>query len=367
MNQELPDAPASRPQLVARAGLALTLVLLGLWTLQTFLPALVWAGIFAIALWPLYRRARRRWPPGRHNLLLPITFTLAIALVFLIPLALLGMQVGQDAHGVFLWAREAERTGVPVPAFVAKLPFGTRQLTQWWQDNLAAPRGASILLGRLDQGSLMTMGRDLTTQLTHRAVLFAFTLLTVFFLFRDGESLSAQMLRGSRRFFGPRGERIGRQMIASVHGTVDGLVLVGLGEGLIMGIAYAVAGVPRPALLGALTAVAAMIPFGAVVAFGLAAALALAQGAVVAAIAVFVTGLVVLTAADHVVRPVLIGGATRLPFLWVLFGILGGVEAWGLLGLFLGPAIMAALVLLWREWTEEPDRMSAAPASRRMV
>jgi predicted PurR-regulated permease PerM len=56
--------------------------------------------------------------------------------------------------------------------------------------------------------------------------------------------------------------------------------------------------------------------------------------------------------ADHFVRPVLIGSATKLPFIWVLFGILGGVTTWGLLGLFLGPAIMAALILLWREWTE---------------
>jgi predicted PurR-regulated permease PerM len=57
--------------------------------------------------------------------------------------------------------------------------------------------------------------------------------------------------------------------------------------------------------------------------------------------------------ADHFVRPVLIGGATRLPFIWVLLGILGGVESFGLLGLFLGPAIMAALILLWREWAGE--------------
>jgi predicted PurR-regulated permease PerM len=57
-------------------------------------------------------------------------------------------------------------------------------------------------------------------------------------------------------------------------------------------------------------------------------------------------------ATDHFVRPVLIGGATKLPFLWVLLGILGGLEVWGLLGLFLGPAIMAALMLLWRDWVK---------------
>jgi len=132
---------------------------------------------------------------------------------------------------------------------------------------------------------------------------------------------------------------------------VDGLVLVGLGEGFIMGVAYVIAGVPHPTLFGMFTAVAAMVPFGAAVAFGLAALTLLVQGSIVAAIIIGVLGMVVTFAADHFIRPTLIGSATRLPFLWVLLGILGGVETWGLLGLFLGPAIMAALMLLWREWT----------------
>ena len=122
------------------------------------------------------------------------------------------------------------------------------------------------------------------------------------------------------------------------------------------------AGVPHPTLFGALTAIAAMVPFGAFLAFGVAALLLLAQGSTTAAIVVFVFGMVVAFVADHAVRPALIGGTTRLPFLWVLLGILGGVETWGLLGLFLGPAIMAALILLWREWTEGPPVENAHPA-----
>ena len=175
--------------------------------------------------------------------------------------------------------------------------------------------------------------------------------MTLFFLFRDGDYLAEQMQRASHRAFGPSGERVGRQIIASVHGTVDGLVLVGIGEGVLLGIAYAFAGVPHPTLLGAITAVAAMIPFGAPLVFGFAALLLVGQGSGLAAIVVLAVGMIVTFVADHFVRPVLIGGATKLPFLWVLFGILGGVATWGLLGLFLGPAIMAALILLWREWT----------------
>jgi predicted PurR-regulated permease PerM len=118
----------------------------------------------------------------------------------------------------------------------------------------------------------------------------------------------------------------------------------------VLGVVYAIAGVPHPTMLGAASGVAAMIPFAAGVAIALAVLLLLAKGSVAAAVAVGVAGMAVTFTADHFVRPALIGGQTKLPFLWVLLGILGGVEVWGLLGLFLGPAIMAALMMLWREW-----------------
>jgi predicted PurR-regulated permease PerM len=149
------------------------------------------------------------------------------------------------------------------------------------------------------------------------------------------------------------GERIGQQIIASIHGTVNGLVLVGLAEGFLLGLVYWVAGVPQATVFGMVTAIAAMVPFAAVAVFVLIAAILLAKGAIGWAIAVICIGMVVTFTADHFIRPVLIGGTTKLPFLWVLLGILGGIETWGVIGLFLGPAIMAALILLWREWVGE--------------
>jgi predicted PurR-regulated permease PerM len=121
-----------------------------------------------------------------------------------------------------------------------------------------------------------------------------------------------------------------------------------------MAVLYWLAGAPHPLLLGGLTAIAAMIPFGAIIVFLLAAFLVLANGSPVWAAAILLGGLLVVGVADHFVRPVLIGGATRLPFLLVLFGILGGVETLGLLGLFVGPSTMAALMLLWREYVHVP-------------
>jgi len=345
-----PGALTPRAQGVARILLVAGLAALGLWVLHPFLPALAWAVILAIALGPLYARAERRWPPGRHNLLLPTLFTLAVALVFLLPLVVLGIEAAREAHDVVALARSAEQTGLPVPEVLSRVPFGA-QASAWWAANLSHPRAGAELLHHLDGSTALGLSRSLGAQIVRRSVLFGFSLVALFFLFRDGHAVTAQVLTAIVRLFGPRGERVARQMVASVHGTVDGLVLVGLGEGVLLGIVYYFAGVPHPVLLGALTAVAAMIPFGAPLVFGAAALVLLAAGSVVPAVVVIAAGFVVTFVADHFVRPALIGGTTQLPFLWVLLGILGGVETFGLLGLFLGPAVMAALILLWREFT----------------
>ena len=347
-----PDG-GTRAQHAAVGALAAALLALGLYTLENFLSALVWAAIFAIALWPLYRRAVARFGAGRHNLLWPAAFTLAVALVFIVPLGLVGAQLARELHAASEWARGAERDGIPEPEILRRLPAGGAQVDAWWADNLADPGAARELLRRTTSGRVGDWGRVVGRQVARRLTLFAFTLVTLFFLFRDGDGLVRQLRRAGARAFGPHGERVGRQIVASVHGTVNGLVLVGLGEGVLMGVVYAIAGVPHPTVFGALTAVAAMIPLAAPVVFAVAALLLAAQGSVGWAAGVFAAGMVVTFAADHFVRPVLIGGATRLPFVWVLLGILGGVEVWGLIGLFVGPAIMAALILMWREWAGE--------------
>lgn len=348
---ELLTAGSSHPQRIACGVLAALLLLLGLWTLRGFLPALVWALVFAIAVWPIFARARARWGVGRHNILVPGLFTIAVALIFIVPLALIALQLGREAHDIIQWVTAAAKSGIAVPRFVADLPGIGPDATVWWQHSLGDPGSAVELMKKVNRAELLTTGRNLGIQVARRLTLFGFTLLTLFFIFRDGDRLTAQLRRASRRAFGPAGERVGVQVVASVHGTVDGLVLVGLAEGLLLGITYALLGVPQPTVLGAVTAVAAMIPFGGPIAVGVAALFLLAKGATVAALALFAIGVAVTFSADHFIRPVLIGGATRLPFVWVLLGILGGLEQWGLLGLFLGPATMAALILLWREWS----------------
>lgn len=350
MDEQRPHHGMNRAQQAAIGALSLGLFLLGLYTLRNFLSALAWAGIFAIALWPLYCRARRRAGTPRDSILLPSVFTLAIALIFIVPIFLVGFQLAREAHAATDWLRDAQAHGIPEPDALHQLPVPHAALDSWWQQNLADPGSARGLVERTTHGHTAEFGRIVSEQLAHRLTEFLFTLFTLFFLFREGETVTAQVRRAADRAFGPRGERVGRQIIASIHGTVNGLVLVGLGEGMLLGLIYAVAGVPHPTAFGALTAVAAMVPFAAPVIFCAAALILAAQGSVVWALIILGAGMAITFTADHFVRPVLIGGATKLPFIWVLLGILGGVESFGLLGLFLGPAIMAALIMLWREW-----------------
>ena len=249
------------------------------------------------------------------------------------------------------WLEEARKTGIAPPDGIDRVPYVGPSIDAWWRQNLADPQSAASLIKGIDKAPLIALSEHIGVAAGKRIIVFLLTILALFFMFRDGDVLAASLGRLSERAFGPRGRTFAGRIVNSVHGTVDGLVLVGLGEGLVLTIAYYFVGVPHVVLMGLATAIGCIVPFGAFVMFSLASLLLVYKGALFGAVFIFVLGLAVLTAADHVVRPYVIGSATRLPFLFVLVGILGGVEAFGMLGLFLGPAIMAILVDLWREAT----------------
>jgi predicted PurR-regulated permease PerM len=345
-----PESVTTR-QGAARLAFAAAMILLALWTFAQYLPALGWAGVIAIATWPFYKRLRARAGGAAHAHALPALFALAIGLVVLAPVVGAGWVLGREARAAVHWLDEARNNGVPVPEGLDHLKYVGPQIASWWKDNLADPQNASSLIKRVDKAPLIAVSEHIGAAAGRRIVVFLFTILALFFMFRDGDSLAVKLGRLSESAFGPRGRALGERIVNSVHGTVDGLVFVGLGEGLVLTLAYYFAGVPQLLLMGVATCIGCIVPFGAFVMFSLAAILLVYKGAVFGAVFIFVLGMVVLTVADHVVRPYVIGNATRLPFLFVLVGILGGVEAFGMLGLFLGPAIMAILVDLWREAT----------------
>jgi predicted PurR-regulated permease PerM len=346
-----PNQPNRRKmQKVASALLYTALVLLALWIIHDFIPAVVWACVISIALWPLLQRVEGQpWFKGRTTVI-AACFTAAITLLVVLPVGLGIVQAANEAHDLRVWFNTVQEQGIPMPDFIAHLRFGSQQLSAWWQANLAQPLRESPAMKGLHSQAIYTFGRHFGARAAHVVVLFGFMLVTLFVILQAGPRLSNAMLKGARRAFGADGAQLIQRMAAAIRATVTGLVVVGVGEGVLLGIAYAVAGVPHAALLGLVTAVAAMLPFCAPIVFSGAALWLLAQGSVAAAIGLAVFGFVIVFVAEHFVRPVLIGSSTRLPFLLVLFGILGGAETFGLLGLFIGPALMTVLMVLWTDW-----------------
>ncbi|MEA3082508.1 MAG: hypothetical protein QOC89_205 [Paraburkholderia sp.] len=352
-----PAAPPESPtppdrvkkQKTALLVLYVALVLLALWVVRDFIAVGAWAGVIAIALWPLLRKLEgNRWFAGRTTLI-AVVLTLAIALLVVLPIGIGITEALREAHDMTEWFKAAQENGIPMPDIIGRLPFGGQQISTWWQANLAPPLRDSAAMKGLHSTTVMTLGRHFGARAARAVMVFAFMLVTLFVIFQAGPRLSGSLMRGVRRAFGDDGAHLLGRMAAAVRGTVSGLVVVGLGEGVLMGVAYFVTGLPHVALLAFITAIAAMLPFCAPITFGLAALWLFSQGSVAAAIGLAVFGSVVVFVAEHFVRPVLIGNSTRLPFLLVLFGILGGAETFGLLGLFIGPALMTVLMVLWTD------------------
>ena len=359
MTDSGPAAPEQPSQQRARLVVAALFVAIGLWILRDFLPALAWAVVLSIALWPLYDRLLRLLPPRGGRITAPLLLTSVVGVLFVAPLVLLGIAVARETHFFIELVVSARHSGLAVPQWISELTIVGPSIAEWWHANLSDPIMAEALFGRLTPRMIAESARDYGGEIARRVVIFLFTLLTLFFLFRDGSGLADQLRALSRRLIGRRGDIIARHMVDAVHGTVTGLVLVGFAEGVVLGVVYVAVGLPYPASVGALTGVLAVIPFGAPLIFIVAALYMIAVGKAVGGIVILVTGTIVLFVADHFIRPVLIGGAARLPFLWVLMGLLGGLETFGIIGLFLGPAIMAALIAMWREWTGPPEPVEA--------
>ena len=175
----------------------------------------------------------------------------------------------------------------------------------------------------------------------------------MFFLYRSGDALLDQTRRVLHRAIGPRVDHYLHAVGATTRAVVFGLVLTALAQGSLAGLGYAVAGVEGPVLLGALTALLALLPFGAPLVWVPAGVWLLMNGQVVAGVGLLAWGALVVSWIDNLIRPLVISNATDIPFLLVMFGVLGGLAAFGLVGIFVGPVVLAVVLAVWREWLEE--------------
>jgi len=331
---------------------AALILLLSFWILQSFLVPLAWASIVALASWPAYRRFANLLPRRLASNLTPLLFTALISLVVLGPIVFAFGAVVAKAQ---TWAQllvVADKGGLETPVWLGDVPVIGTWLVDQWHAILGVPGGVSRWLRRADAPSLVGWAGWFGRFIAHHAFIVSFTVLALFFVYRDGEALGGYISQIVQVRYGQRGKVYLDQAVVAVRATVYGTVVVGLIDGMLIGAAYALAGVRSAAVWGAVTGLFAMLPFLAYVAVvGVAAAL-YAKGAGGAAFAVLGVGIAVVFMSDKIVRPLLVRGSMKLGFLWVLLGSLGGLETLGLLGLFVGPVALALGGALWREWRD---------------
>lgn len=341
------DGPESRARLVG----GLLLALIALWILHGFLRPLAWAVVLGVATWPLHRRCcGEPSAPDQRPLLSALVLTMAMGALLLGPFTYGLLQVVREAESLIQLLRTTQSAGLPSPDWLSRLPWGADWAQETWSDWLGSSAAARESLGYLASPQLLAKTKAFAGQLVHRYVEAFFTIVALFFVYRDGSGVGEQVLALGERLLGKIGRDYVLHAVTAVRATVNGIVLVALGQGVALGFGYALAGLQHPALLGAMTVAAAFIPFAAKLVVLSAAAILLVQGHAVAGVALIVYGVLVVLIADNYLRPALIGGAVQLPFIWTLLGILGGIETLGLLGLFLGPAVMAVLMSIWRDW-----------------
>jgi predicted PurR-regulated permease PerM len=342
--------------LSAARWLLILIVAAGVYFFHGFLVPVLAALVIAFASWPLYRRLLQGVGGNRT---LAATFAILFILAFLVvPIALAGTYAIHEVREWLTWALETNRNGAPTPHWIAALPIVGDWLNEQWTVAIGHPGGIGEVIqlvsganiGSIYRGVLAAGGSAFGLLLT-----LLFMMIALFFAYRDGEAFAGQVDRLGERILPSRWERISRVVPATISSTVTGMTIIAIGEGVVLGIAYWLAGVPSPVTLGVLTGIMALIPGGAPLSFTLVSIYLAASGSLFAGGALFLWGAVELFIVDKTLRPKLVGGPIKLPFLPTFFGLVGGVKTMGFLGLFIGPVLMALLVAIWREWLREVE------------
>jgi predicted PurR-regulated permease PerM len=345
----------------ARRLWAASLLLLSAWIIHGFLLPLVWASVIAVATWPMYRRFAARMPAFLASTVTPLLFTMLVSAFVLAPMVFAFGVVAIHAHALLGRLAQADKIGFAAPIWLESLPLVGARLAERWQSFLGTPGGLSTWLR--DSSALLGWVQTLGQFVAHHLFVVVFTILVQFFLYRGGDPQALRLNRLLRDALGESATPYLELAIHAMRATVVGMVLVALFDGVLIGLVYVAAGVPHAVAWAAVTGLFSLIPYlGYVAVVGVALSLG-GDGAVTSALVVCSLGCLVHLVGDKIIRPILVGGAVKLGFIWVLMASLGGLELMGLVGVLVGPVVLALASSLWREWSRNRDRSSTRLAS----
>ena len=350
--------PANALALIAALALAIAWAIGCFLVLRPFISALLWAGIIVYSTWPAFRllRERLRLPPGW-----------AAAVMVLVEFLLIGVPLGfaaprrmEDLEGIRTALESFLTQGTPgLGDWLSRVPFVGSYLASW-VEGVDFGIGAIVDMVQPYAGTIAQTVLSVMLAVVSGIAEVFMAIFFAFFLYRDGIAIAAWGETTLTRLAGPRGRRLMALTGDVTQGVVFGLLGTAVVQGLMTFLGLWLAGVPRPVLLGVAAGFISILPIGAPVVWFPAVLWLFAQEKTAWAVFLLVYGAFGISSADNVIRPWLISRGADLPLLLTLLGALGGVFAFGFLGLFLGPVLLAVGYTLLRDWAKGPAKEAAA-------
>ncbi|MBK9114617.1 MAG: AI-2E family transporter YdiK [Betaproteobacteria bacterium] len=350
MNMPNANVPRDLTRTVLAVLLIATLIAASFWILRPFLLAVVWAAMIVVATWPLMLKVqgwvrRRGWAVA--------IMTGAMLLLLVVPLVLAIKAIVENTGAIAGFVESlATRDIPPPPDWVARIPMVGATVSENWAE--VAAGGKEGLAARAAPYAA-DAAKWLASQFGDVGVTLFQFLLTVgiaALMYAQGEVASAGVIRFCRRLAGDRGEDVARLAGQSIRGVALGVVVTALVQTLLAGIGLAVAGIPFAAVLTAVILFLCIAQVGPLLVLIPAVIWLFYTDATVMGVVLGVWSVVV-GLLDNVLRPVLIRMGADLPMLLIFSGVIGGLFAFGIIGLFVGPVVLAVAYTLVREWVNE--------------
>jgi len=342
-------------------GLVLLCLLVGstFWILRPFLAAGVWATTLVVATWPLLLRLQRRlW--GKRGLAVAV-LTVALLAIVVVPLVAAVASIAANLDSIVAWTKKLPEAQVPAPPqWVGKLPLVGAKVEATWEQGAAA--GSQELLSKASP-YLGDVAKWFVAQAGSVGGLLAEFLLTVVLaavMYSTGESAAAGVVAFARRLAGGQGEGAVRLAAGAVRGVALGVIVTAVGQAAVGGIGLAIAGVPFPGVLAAVMLILCVMQVGPILVLLGGIVYLYSTGSTGWGTFLVVWSLFVGTA-DNFVRPVLIKKGADLPILLIFAGVIGGLMGFGLIGIFIGPVLLAVSYTLLESWVVEQPEQAAQP------
>jgi predicted PurR-regulated permease PerM len=326
--------------------------------LRPFVSAILWASILCFATWPVHELLLRGLR-GRRNVAAGL-MTVLLSLALVIPFLVIGLTFTDNIRSIMAQFDAYRDAGIPgPPAWVDDIPLVGQRVSDYWLElTVDAKPAMDALKPRLQKAGLWLLNHSL--DFARGVFHLVMSVLIAFFLYRDGDELVARLREGFQRISGDYGQHLMDVVKTTVQSVVYGVIGTGLAQGLVAGIGFVIAGVPSPVLLAVLTFFLSFIPAGPPLIWIGASIWLFAQGYLGWGIFMVVYGLFGISSVDNVVKPIIISRGSKLPFIVMFIGVLGGVATFGFVGLFLGPTLLAVGYSLVQEILDKRRITSAA-------